>query len=90
MTDLLESFLVVYPDRTRAPPGSMVSIALMLQRAVAMARSHPASRDVKITLKGLSLLDASIDSKKLGRAVFNLVLNACRPQSAAKRRQPSL
>jgi signal transduction histidine kinase len=81
MTDLLES-LLLFTQTGRALHPEYESIALMLQRAVAMARSHPASRDVKITLKGLSSLEAWIDSKKLGRAVFNLVLNACQ---AAKR-----
>jgi signal transduction histidine kinase len=81
MTDLLES-LLLFTQTGRALHPEYESIAQMLQRAVAMARSHPASRDVKITLKGLSSLEAWIDSKKLGRAVFNLVLNACQ---AAKR-----
>jgi signal transduction histidine kinase len=47
-----------------------------------MVRSHPGSRDVKITLSGLSSLEAWIDARKLGRAVYNLLLNACQ---AAKR-----
>jgi signal transduction histidine kinase len=47
-----------------------------------MVRSHPASRDVKLTLTGLTSLEAWVDSKKLGRAVYNLLLNACQ---AAKR-----
>jgi signal transduction histidine kinase len=85
MTDLLES-LLLFTQTGRALHPEYESIALMLQRAVAMARSHPASRDVKITLKGLSSLEAWIDSKKLGRAVFNLVLNACQ---AAKRGKKS-
>jgi signal transduction histidine kinase len=54
----------------------------MIQRAASMVRSHPGSRDVKLTLTGLSSLEAWVDSKKLGRAVYNLLLNACQ---AAKR-----
>jgi signal transduction histidine kinase len=54
----------------------------MIQRAVGMVRSHPGSRDVRITLNGLSSLEAWVDSKKLGRAIYNLLLNACQ---AAKR-----
>ncbi len=81
MTDLLES-LLLFTQTGRALHPEYESIALMLQRAVAMTRSHPASRDVKITLSGLSSLEAWVDSKKLGRAVFNLLLNACQ---AAKR-----
>ncbi len=81
MTDLLES-LLLFTQTGRALHPEFESIALMIQRAVSMARSHPGSRDVKITLNGLSSLEAWVDSKKLGRAVYNLLLNACQ---AAKR-----
>jgi signal transduction histidine kinase len=81
MTDLLES-LLLFTQTGRALHPEVESIALVLQRAVAMARSHPAARDVKITIKSLSSIEAWIDSRKLGRAVFNLLLNACQ---AAKR-----
>jgi signal transduction histidine kinase len=81
MTDLLES-LLLFTQTGRALHPELESIALILQRAVAMARSHPAVRDVRITIKSLSSVEAWVDSKKLGRAVFNLLLNACQ---AAKR-----
>src|SRR3984957_16150436 len=81
MTDLLES-LLLFTQTGRALHPEFESIALMIQRAVGMVRSHPGSRDIKITLNGLSSLEAWIDSKKLGRAVYNLLLNACQ---AAKR-----
>jgi signal transduction histidine kinase len=81
MTDLLES-LLLFTQTGRALHPEFESIALMIQRAVGMVRPHPGSRDVKITLNGLSSLEAWVDSKKLGRAVYNLLLNACQ---AAKR-----
>jgi signal transduction histidine kinase len=81
MTDLLES-LLLFTQTGRALHPEYESIALMIQRAVSMVRSHPASRDVKVTLNGLSSIEAWVDSKKLGRAVYNLLLNACQ---AAKR-----
>jgi signal transduction histidine kinase len=81
MTDLLES-LLLFTQTGRALHPEFESIALMIQRAVSMVRSHPASRDVRITLNGLSSLEAWVDSKKLGRAIYNLLLNACQ---AAKR-----
>jgi len=81
MTDLLES-LLLFTQTGRALHPEFESIALMIQRAVSMVRSHPASRDVKLTLSGLSSIEAWVDSKKLGRAVYNLLLNACQ---AAKR-----
>jgi signal transduction histidine kinase len=81
MTDLLES-LLLFTRTGRALHAEYQSLAVMIQRATSMARAHPSSRDVKITLNGLSSLEAWIDTKKLGRAVYNLLLNACQ---AAKR-----
>ncbi len=72
MTDLLES-LLLFTQTGRALHPEFESIALMIQRAVSMVRSHPGSRDVKLTLTGLSSLEAWVDSKKLGRAVYNLL-----------------
>jgi len=84
MTDLLES-LLLFTQTGRALHPEFESIALMIQRAVGMVRSHPGSRDVKITLNGLSSLEAWVDSKKLGRAVYNLLLNACQAAKRGKR-----
>ncbi|WP_254063841.1 ATP-binding protein [Granulicella sp. S190] len=81
MTDLLDS-LLLFTQTGRALHPELESIAQVIQRAVSMVRSHPAGRDVKITLKGLSSIEVWIDAKKLGRAVYNLLLNACQ---AAKR-----
>jgi signal transduction histidine kinase len=81
MTDLLDS-LLLFTQTGRALHPEFASIALLIQRAVSMVRSHPGTRDVKITLNGLSSLEAWVDTRKLGRAVYNLLLNACQ---AAKR-----
>jgi signal transduction histidine kinase len=85
MTDLLDS-LLLFTQTGRALHPEFASMSLMIQRAVSMVRSHPAGRDVRITLNGLSSLEAWVDAKKLGRAVYNLLLNACQ---AAKRGQGS-
>ena len=76
MTDLLDS-LLLFTQTGRALYPENASLSLLIQRSVNMVRSHPAARDVKITLNGLSSLTAWVDSKKLGRAVYNLLLNAC-------------
>jgi signal transduction histidine kinase len=76
MTDLLDS-LLLFSQTGRALHREYESIALILQRSVSMLRAHPATRDVKISLHGLSSLTAYVDSKKLGRAVYNLLLNGC-------------
>jgi signal transduction histidine kinase len=77
MTDLLDS-LLLFTQTGRTLQLSHESIAEVAQRAVAMARSHPAARDVRIAVKvEVPSMDVWIDGKKLGRAVYNLLLNAC-------------
>lgn len=76
MTDLLDS-LLLFTQTGRALHLSRESVAGVMQRAVSFLRSHPAARDVKITTEICSEYEATIDSRKLGRAVYNLLLNAC-------------
>ncbi len=76
MTELLDS-LLLFTQTGRALHPEFESVALMLQRAVGMLRAHPTARNVKISLHGLSSLVAYVDAKKLGRAVYNLLLNGC-------------
>jgi signal transduction histidine kinase len=87
MTDLLDS-LLLFTQTGRALDPARESIAGIIQRAVAMVRSHPAARDVKIVVTGLSSIEAWIDARKLGRAVYNLLLNAC--QAASRGKDPAV
>jgi signal transduction histidine kinase len=87
MTDLLDS-LLLFTQTGRALQGAQESISAVVQRAVSMARSHPAARDVKISVTGLPALDGWVDARKLGRAVYNLLLNAC--QAARRGKDPAL
>jgi signal transduction histidine kinase len=84
MTELLDS-LLLFTQTGRALHPAFESVALILQRALGMLRAHPAVRDVKISLHGLSSLVAYVDANKLGRAVYNLLLNGCE----AARRGPA-
>jgi signal transduction histidine kinase len=83
MTDLLDS-LLLFTQTGRALQPSYESIAGVIQRAVSMARSHPAARDVRIVVAASSSVVAWIDEKKLGRAVYNLLLNACQAAHRGK------
>jgi signal transduction histidine kinase len=76
MTELLDS-LLLFTQTGRALHPEFESVALIMQRALGMLRAHPAVRDVKISLQGLSSLVAYVDANKLGRAVYNLLLNGC-------------
>ncbi len=84
MTELLDS-LLLFTQTGRALHPEFESIALIMQRSLGMLRAHPAVRDVKISLHGLSSLVAYVDANKLGRAVYNLLLNGC---EAARRGTP--
>jgi signal transduction histidine kinase len=76
MTELLDS-LLLFTQTGRALHPEFESVALIMQRALGMLRAHPAVRDVKISLHGLSSLVAYVDANKLGRAIYNLLLNGC-------------
>lgn len=76
MTDLLDS-LLLFTQTGRALHPEYTSIAVVIQRAVGMVRSHPGVRGVGITLTGLSSVEAWVDARKLGRAIYNLLLNGC-------------
>jgi signal transduction histidine kinase len=76
MTDLLDS-LLLFTQTGRALHPEYTSIAFAIQRAVAMVRSHPGIRGVRISLTGLSSVEAWVDTRKLGRAIYNLLLNGC-------------
>jgi signal transduction histidine kinase len=83
MTDLLDS-LLLFTQTGRALQLAHESIAAVLQRSVNMVRSHPAARDVRIVVARLPSIEAWIDAKKLGRAVYNLLLNACQAARRGK------
>jgi signal transduction histidine kinase len=83
MTDLLDS-LLLFTRTGRALQLAHDSIAAVLQRSVNMVRSHPAARDVRIVVARLPAIEAWVDSKKLGRAVYNLLLNACQAARRGK------
>ncbi len=87
MTDLLDS-LLLFTRTGRALHLAQESIAAVVQRAVAMVRSHPAARDVRIVVNVSSQYESWMDAQKLGRAIYNLLLNAC--QAARRGRGPAL
>jgi signal transduction histidine kinase len=85
MTDLLDS-LLLFTRTGRALYPEYESLALLIQHSVRMVRSHPGARDVRITLTGQASLEAWVDAKKLERAVYNLLLNACQSARLGGRR----
>ncbi len=76
MTDLLES-LLLFSQTGKALQRSIETMSLVLERSTAAIKSHPAARGVTIRLEAPSDIRGDIDARKLGRAIYNLLLNAC-------------
>ncbi len=77
-TEMLESLLIF----SRSGPGIRRShqlVSTLVDRAMAMVRSHPDAADVELTLRNESPADtvAVVDGRQIERAIYNLVLNAC-------------
>ncbi len=81
MTDLIES-LLLFSRTGQALNLHYESIASLIERIVQTMRRHPECREVRIVTANLEPVDAWVDGGKLGRALYNLLLNAC--QAAKK------
>jgi signal transduction histidine kinase len=75
MTDLIES-LILFSQTGQILYPRLDSLATLLEKTLHAVRQHPESRGVRITAN-LQPIEAWIDTRKLGRALYNLVLNAC-------------
>ncbi|MGA1984587.1 MAG: ATP-binding protein [Acidobacteriaceae bacterium] len=83
MTELLDS-LLLFTQTGRALDPALEQVAGVIQRAVSMVRSHPAARDVRIVVGRLPAIEAWIDGKKMGRTIYNLLLNGCQAAHRGK------
>jgi signal transduction histidine kinase len=80
MTDLLDSLLIF--GQTGKPLNQRWEfIGGIIESAVGMLRAHPEARDVRIETGPIPKVRVLVDGKKLGRAIFNLMLNACQAAS---------
>lgn len=84
MTGLLDS-LILFAQTGRAVHRCPGSLNLVIEHAVAMLRTHPDAADVRILVKDMPLMEGWIDGRRLGSAIYNLLLNACQ----AARRGPA-
>lgn len=76
MTDLIES-LLLFGQTGQVLHLQCESIPALVERTVHTVRQHPECRDVHITTATTKPVEALVDGGKLGRAVYNLLLNAC-------------
>ena len=76
MTDLLESLLDL--SRTRdALKVEMIDVRDVLQQAIRAIRTDPNFRHVPIAIDAPQRAEGHFDPRKLERAFYNLLLNAC-------------
>jgi signal transduction histidine kinase len=75
MTDMIES-LLLFSQTGQILYPRFESLDQLMERTLHLVRQHPEARGVRITAQ-LQPVEAWIDAKKLGRAIYNLVLNAC-------------
>src|SRR5579864_3278063 len=76
MTDLLES-MVELSRTTESLHVDIVSLRAILTKAVLAVKSHPRFRDIPIDLDCDEDIHGWYDARKLERAFFNVILNAC-------------
>lgn len=83
-TEMLESLLIFgrTGERMRTSPELL---ATLLERAVALVRTHPDGQGVTVTTQYSDPTDTAVvaDAKQVERAIQNLLLNACQSPRAA-------
>lgn len=76
MTDLLDS-LLMFSQTGHTLPMKEEPIDAILRYAIQLVRPHPDARGVRITVASESPEFVCADAKRLSRAIYNLLLNAC-------------
>lgn len=76
MTDLIDSLRELATQRVTISPEP-TDLDQIIRRAIEAVRVRPEFRSRTISLAGSSATEGVFDPKKLERAFFNLVLNAC-------------
>ena len=76
MTDLIDS-LLLFSRTGQSLQLSFESLPFLAERAIAMVRAHPDVHNVHIILEPMAQIEGWLDARKIERAVYNLLLNAC-------------
>jgi signal transduction histidine kinase len=76
MVDLLDSLRELAREESSIAPIP-ASLNLTIRRAVDAVRARPELRSLEISISTAGDMDGVFDPKKIERAFFNLVLNAC-------------
>src|SRR6202789_566486 len=76
MTDMLDS-LLLFAQTGRKMHPELWSIQLLIEQTAKMIRMHPDAQSVELVIHEVAPVECRMDCKKLGSAVYNLLLNAC-------------
>jgi signal transduction histidine kinase len=82
MTDLIES-LLFFSRTGQSLQLSYESLPFLVDRSIAMVRSHPDTQTVRFEVEPMPQIEVWLDTLKIERALYNLLLNAC--QAARQR-----
>ena len=76
MTDLIDS-LLLFSRTGQSLQLTFESLPFLAERALGMVRAHPEMQNVHIVLEPMPQIEGWIDARKIERALYNLLLNAC-------------
>jgi signal transduction histidine kinase len=82
-TDLLDSMLI-FSRSGNAVRRSHELVATLLERTMALVRTHPDANEITLTAEYGDPVDtgALVDARQIERAIYNLLLNACQSSNA--------
>ena len=76
MTDLIDS-LLLFSRTGQSLQLSYESLPFLAERAIGLVRAHPDAQNVHIVHEPMPQIEGWIDARKIERAMYNLLLNAC-------------
>jgi signal transduction histidine kinase len=76
MTDLIDS-LLLFSRTGESLQLSYESLPFLADRAIALVRAHPDTQHVHFVLEPVAQVEGWLDARKVERALYNLLLNAC-------------
>ena len=76
MTDLIES-LLLFSRTGESLQLSFESLPFVAERSIALVRAHPDAQKVIFAVDPMPQIEVWMDTLKIERAIYNLLLNAC-------------
>lgn len=75
MTEMIDSLLIFGRTGQSSHP-SYESLAALVDRSLALVRTHPDANGVRFSLNQMPPIEAYIDARNVERAIYNLLINA--------------